>query len=135
MEVRSIPFYNHYPFFRYRHVPPRGEMAELFGYIHLLAVGESIQSSNAKRLSFMHVGRSGRMLAHHSFPMCNQCATCCLLSCHRAIFHAPPIFFYMLTFMACLYQFICLILSSYHTFQTRRIVSQRYKVALPNFNS
>ena len=28
-------------------------MAELFGYIHLLAVGESIQSSNAKRLSFM----------------------------------------------------------------------------------
>ncbi len=53
MEVRSFPFSSYYPFFRYRHVPPRGEMAELFGYIHLLAVGESIQNSNAKRLSFM----------------------------------------------------------------------------------
>ena len=93
-----FPFYNHYPFFRYRHVPPRGEMAELFGYIQLLAVGESIQSSNTKWLSFMHVGRSGRMLAHHSFPMCMHCrhiAVC--LSCQLRYLATPTrISFYML---------------------------------------
>ncbi|MEG0692827.1 MAG: hypothetical protein RR444_07075, partial [Oscillospiraceae bacterium] len=83
--------------FRYRHVPPRGEMAELFGYIHLLAVGESIQSSNAKRLSFMHVGRSWLMPAHHSFSTCmhyRHIAVC--LSCQYRYLATPThIYFYM----------------------------------------